>query len=151
VGAACRGYRPVRMIWDIHPALSGSLRFDARDLDHLGPFRGFVGDELSEIGGRAHERRAAKLGEPRLDLGIGEASVDFMVQPADDLGRRVLGRTDCNKCAGLEARQEFAQSRHIRELIRARLSAHRECAQLARPDMLDGRGQVVEGRLDLRG
>src|SRR5262249_46748747 len=99
---------------------------------------------LLKSAGGPTKARAARAGERRLDRGIGEACVDLMVEHADDLGRRVLGRTDCNKCAGLEAWQDFAQCRHIRELIRARLSADRECAQLARPDMLNGRRQVVE-------
>jgi hypothetical protein len=33
--------------------LSASVRLDAGELDHLGPFLRFVGDELSEVGGRA--------------------------------------------------------------------------------------------------
>src|SRR5262245_28224098 len=52
-------------------ASRGSLRVDTHRLDHLGPFFGFVGDELIEIDGRAHQRRATELGEPRLDPGIG--------------------------------------------------------------------------------
>src|SRR5262245_1349136 len=39
--------------------IAGSLRLDAGRLDHLGPFLGFVGNELAKIGGRARERRAA--------------------------------------------------------------------------------------------
>src|SRR5262249_23584218 len=53
------------------------------------------------------------------------------------------------KCAGLEARQKFAQCRHVWELIRARVSPDREGAQLARPNMLNGCRQVVERRLHL--
>jgi hypothetical protein len=33
-----------------------SVGLDARELDHLGPFLGFVSDELSEISGRERER-----------------------------------------------------------------------------------------------
>src|SRR5215831_2949652 len=33
-------------------ACSRSFRLDARELDHLGPLLGFVGNEFTEIGGR---------------------------------------------------------------------------------------------------
>jgi hypothetical protein len=36
-----------------------SVRLDAGKLDHLGPFLGFSGYELPEIGGRPRKRRAA--------------------------------------------------------------------------------------------
>src|SRR5262245_65896347 len=101
-----------------YPRLPASVCLYVSKFDHLAPLLGFVGDELAEIGGRADERRAAEFGEPRLDLGMREAGVDLMVEPSNDLGRRVLGRTDCNKCAGLEARQELAQCWHVWELIR---------------------------------
>src|SRR5262245_52983815 len=93
-----------------------SFRLAVGRPDHLGPLLGFLGNELAEIGGRADERRAAEFGEPRLDLAMREAGVDLMVEPSSYLARRVLGRTDCNKCAGREARQEFAQCWHVWEL-----------------------------------
>ena len=31
--------------------ISGSVRFDARELDYLGPLLGFMGNELAELGG----------------------------------------------------------------------------------------------------
>src|ERR1700704_4676978 len=37
--------------------LRGSVRFGAGELDSLGPFFGFVCDQLSEIGGRASNHR----------------------------------------------------------------------------------------------
>ena len=37
--------------------------FGRGELDHLAPLLGFVGDELSEIGGRAGERGPAQIGE----------------------------------------------------------------------------------------
>jgi hypothetical protein len=43
----------------------GSVRLDVRELDHLGPLLGFVGDELAEVAGRSRKRRAAQVGKPR--------------------------------------------------------------------------------------
>src|SRR5262245_13565528 len=57
-----------------------SVWLDVCRSHHLAPLLGFVGDELTEIGGRAHKRRASKVGKPRLDLGIGEAGVDLLVE-----------------------------------------------------------------------
>jgi hypothetical protein len=57
----------------------GLIRLDSREPDHLAPFLGFVGNELTEIGRRAHKRRAAKFGEPRFDLGIAKARVDLLL------------------------------------------------------------------------
>src|SRR5262249_7325974 len=72
----------------------GSLGLDVGRPDHLAPLLGVVGDELSEIDGRADKRRASKVGKPRLHLGIGEAGVDLLVELVDDLRRRVLGYAD---------------------------------------------------------
>ena len=78
----------------------------AGGLDHLGPLLGFVGDELAEVGGRAGKHRAAKVGEPRIHLGIGEGRVDFLVELVDDLGGRVPGRADAEPGARFVARHE---------------------------------------------
>jgi hypothetical protein len=72
----------------------GSLGLDIGCLDHLGPLRDIVGDELSQFGRRHRHRRPAEFDETCLKLGIGEARIDLPVQRGDDLGRRVPGRTD---------------------------------------------------------
>ena len=41
----------------------------------LAHFSVLLGDELSEVGGRAGKHRAAQIGKPRLQIGIGEASI----------------------------------------------------------------------------
>src|SRR6476659_3481825 len=64
---------------------TGSLRLEARELDHLAPFLGFVCDELSEVCGRARQQRAAQIGKPRLDLGIVETGISLLVELVDDL------------------------------------------------------------------
>jgi|tagenome__1003787_1003787.scaffolds.fasta_scaffold20955902_2 hypothetical protein len=48
--------------------MSGSLRLHARELDHLAPFLGFVGDELPKVGGGPWKHCAAQIGKPRLHL-----------------------------------------------------------------------------------
>ena len=39
-------------IYGISCPIRGSVRLDARELDHLGPLLGFVSDQLSELSGR---------------------------------------------------------------------------------------------------
>src|SRR5262245_41671305 len=69
-----------RALRNILPHPRGSVRLDARELDHLRPFLGFVGDELAEVGGRAWKCGGAPLGKPRLHLGIGKGRVDLRVE-----------------------------------------------------------------------
>jgi hypothetical protein len=35
------------------------VRLDTSELDHLGPFLGFVGDQLAKVGGRTRKHRTA--------------------------------------------------------------------------------------------
>ena len=49
---------------------------------------------LPKSAGEPGKHRAAQVGEPRLDLGIGEGRVDLLVELVDDLGGRVPGRAD---------------------------------------------------------
>src|SRR5580704_1294092 len=67
---------------------------DAGRSDHLGPFLGFVGNKVAEVGGRARKDRAAQADKLRLQLGIGESGVDFSVELLNNLGRCLPG------CAG---------------------------------------------------
>src|SRR6516165_2539710 len=59
------------------------LWLDVGGPDHLGPFLGFSGNECPEIG-RAGNEHAAEVGEPGLELGIGEAGVDLAIELIDD-------------------------------------------------------------------
>jgi hypothetical protein len=61
------------------------LRLDAGRADHLGPFLGFLRDELAEPGGRARERLAADGGKPCLHPGVAEGRIDFLAELVDDL------------------------------------------------------------------
>src|SRR5262245_9587198 len=80
-------------LWNVarRPAL---FRLDIGGLYYLAPLLGFVGNELSKVGGRKSMHLTAQFRESRLDLGIGEPRIDCMVEPFDDLRRRVLGRTN---------------------------------------------------------
>ena len=80
------------------------LRLDMGRPDHLAPFLGFVSNQLPKIGWRAGEHRAAKVGKPRLEFGIGESRVDTLVELLDYLGGRLLGRADPPLCARLVTR-----------------------------------------------
>jgi len=71
-----------------------SFCFDAGELGYLAPLLHFIGDQLAEVAGREDKWCAPQIGEPSLDLGIGEARVDLPVEPVDDLAWRVLGRAD---------------------------------------------------------
>src|SRR6516164_3484749 len=57
-----------------------SLRLDVGRPNNLGPLLGLVSDELAKVGGGAWHHRCAKVGQPRLDLGIGEARVDLTIE-----------------------------------------------------------------------
>jgi hypothetical protein len=77
----------------------GLLGFDLGRPYQVAPLFGFVGDELAKFGRRAWKRRAAELGEPRLDLRIGEAGVNFPLEPVDDFRGRVFRSADAIKGA----------------------------------------------------
>src|SRR3954469_11076301 len=81
---------------------------DPRELHHLRPFLGFVSDELAEFGGRAGKHFAAKLGKPRVHLGVGESGIDFLVELVDDLGGGIPGRADAVPGARLISWDEIA-------------------------------------------
>src|SRR5215813_3276455 len=94
------------------------LRLDVACPDHLAPLLGFVGDQLAKVGGREGEQGATEtFGEPRLELRIGETSVDLAVELGDDFGRRVPGRTNAIPCARLVALHELAHGREVRQRL----------------------------------
>src|SRR6266436_1708820 len=63
-----------RALRNIQPGSRGSFRLGAGKLDHLGPLLGFVGDKLSEVGGRDDKHRCSQIGKPRFQLRIGEGT-----------------------------------------------------------------------------
>src|SRR6516165_10725334 len=114
-----------------------SVRFDAHELHHLAPFLGFVGDELSKIGGRADKWCAAEVSQPRPDFGIAETRVDCLVELVNNLRWCVLGRTDAEPGARLVARHKFAHGRDVRQCVRARRGGYCKSAQSASFDILN--------------
>src|SRR5690349_5650743 len=69
-------------------------RLGARKFDHLAPLLDFFRQYLSKVGGCAGDHDAAEVDETRLDPRLGDRRVDLAIEPADDVGRRVLGRAD---------------------------------------------------------
>src|SRR6476660_7921350 len=115
-----------RELRNASPDRSASVGLDAGRPDHLTPLLGFIGDELPEVGGRTRKYRAALVGKQLLELGIGERVVDLPVEPADDLGGRVLRRTDATPEARLVVRHEITHGREVRQRVRARRGGYRQ-------------------------
>src|SRR6202022_4699177 len=125
------------------------LRLDVGRSNHLAPLLGFLRDELSEIGRRAAKHRAVQVGKPYLDLGIGEAGTDLLVQLVDYLGGRILGRAEAKERTRLVAWDGLSDGRDIRERCRARRGGYRKSAQLAGLDVRNRQSRVGEEDLHL--
>src|SRR5262245_62114506 len=128
---------------DTGPSLT-SLRLDVCPPDDLTPLLGFVGDELSEFGGRARKSNSAEFGKLCLDAGLGKACVDLFIDPLDHVNRRVPGRAQAGPPARLITRQEFGHARDARQRLRARRRGHRERPQGAGSDVFDRRRYALE-------
>src|SRR5215470_7234710 len=128
-----------------------SFRLDVRRADHLCSLLGFFGNERFEIGRRATEDNPAQVHELCLQFGIGEASIDLLVELVDDPGRCPCRCAEAEIAARLIARHEFAHGRKVRQRVRARGRAHRKRAQPPRPDVLDRGRHGVETDLHLSG
>src|SRR5262249_32284638 len=102
----------------------------------------FFGNARPEIARRATEDNAAQVGELSLQLGIGEARIDLLVELVDDLGRRLCRCAKAEIAARLVARHKFGHGWNVRQRVRARYCAHRQRAQLARPDYSIEAGMV---------
>src|SRR5262249_61342338 len=68
--------------------MNRSLQLDVSRPDYLAPFLSFISDKLAEIGGRAGKWGFPEIEKPFLHLCIGKASVDLLVELADDLSGR---------------------------------------------------------------
>src|SRR5262245_35668720 len=88
-------YSHIGTLWNIKLTVPGSLQFDPRKLDHLGPFLSIRGYEFSELAGRHRHLYHSHVCKPRLCLCISsKRSIDLVVEFVDDLNRRVLWRTN---------------------------------------------------------
>src|ERR1700730_7720022 len=96
---------------------SVSLRLDVERPDDVAPLLRFVGDELAKVGGCEREHVATHIGKPRLDLGIGKASVDLLVELVDYLDRRGLRCADAIPGARLVARRELSHGGDVRQCL----------------------------------
>src|SRR5204862_933328 len=68
-----------RNLWNFRRALAGSFGPRTGEFNHAGPFLGFVGDQLTEIAGRARKHFAANINKSRLHLDISKSGVNFSV------------------------------------------------------------------------
>src|SRR5262249_3070306 len=105
--------------------------------DDFAPLLGFVGNELPKVGGRERKHVATEVGKPRLHLGLGKASVDLLVELADDLSRCASRHADTVPNAGLIARQELTNGRDVRQRVGVRRGAYWERTQPAGLDVPD--------------
>src|SRR5262249_41594813 len=124
-------------LWKVSPssAETSSLRLDVGGPDHLAPLLGFLSDELCEVGRLARKRGAAQLGEPRLDLGIGEARIDFLVKLVHYLGWSVLGCSDAGPITRLVARHKLIHGRDVGQFVPARRGGYCEHGQFTGLDI----------------
>ena len=104
------------------------LHFDVGRPDDLAPLFSFPSNQHAEVSRRTYERGPAEVDEARVDLGIAETGIDFLVELVNDLDGRVLGRADAVKGACLVAWHEIANGRQVRQRFRARSGGHRQRA-----------------------
>src|SRR5262245_51801364 len=109
-----------------------SLRLDVGSPDHPAPLFGFAGDDRSSLGRRASKDDAAEVRKLGLQLGIGEASVNLLVELLYDLGGGPCGRADAEEGARFITRHKLVHAWKVRQRLRARNRGHAERAQLAR-------------------
>ena len=65
---------------------NGLIRLDVGGADHLAPLLGIFGNEPAEVSRRTDERGIAETFDFRFQCRIGQAGVDFLVEPVDDFG-----------------------------------------------------------------
>src|SRR5262249_41564802 len=93
----------------------------------IAPLLRFVGDKLAEVGRRTLKDRYAQGGKPRLDLGISEGGIDFLVELVDDLGRRLLGNASRWPRSRAEIRRRSGRPTKALDALRWSLPARVVC------------------------
>src|SRR5215510_12065352 len=134
-----------RYLWN------GSLRLDARELDHLAPLSGFIHQQPPEIRRRTREDRDAQIREPHLDFRISQSRGDLVMEPVNNFGSDALRRTDTVPPAGLVARQVIRDDGQTRQQFRGLHGGYCQSPQLSVTDVLDRRCNIVEHDLYLPG
>src|SRR5262245_42768357 len=103
--------------WELRNISAGSCRslgLDARELHHLGPLLGLVGNEFPEFGRGHGHRHIRKAGKPFLHLRIGKTYCDLAIDFVNNLGRRALWRAHAEPCGNFVARDKLAYGRKVR-------------------------------------
>src|SRR4029450_13341006 len=95
------------------------FRLQSGCFDHATPFLGLLGEVLSEFGGRSNKGRGAQLRKSGLQLCLGEARIDLLVQLIDNLGARVSWSANTIPGARLITRQEIAHDGGVWQRPRA--------------------------------
>src|SRR5262249_57565183 len=93
-------------------AACGSLRLKPRELHHLAPLLGFLGDEPTQRGRRAGKRLAAYFGKLCAHRGIAQRGVDLPVEFIDDLDRRGFRSGDAVPLARFVTRHKISPPPH---------------------------------------
>src|SRR5262249_53490295 len=92
-----------------------SIRLRARELHHLGPLLGFLGNQLSKVDGRTPNYYAAQIGNACSKLGISEARIDLCLQVIDDLPGWGFRGPQAHPGAPLTPRPELPTRRSVRQ------------------------------------
>jgi hypothetical protein len=72
-------------------AVASSISLDGGEFDYFGPFLCFVCNEFTEVAGRACKRLSAKISKEGFHSRVGKAGINFLVEPINDCGRRIVG------------------------------------------------------------
>src|SRR5262245_19464246 len=92
----------------------GSLRLDAGELDHLGPFVDIFGDELGELVRRVRRHRHnAEISESLPDVRIEHRRVGLLVERSGDFRRRAFRNAETNPGSGLVTLEKAVDRRHV--------------------------------------
>ena len=118
--------------------VGASVGLDARELDHLGPLLGIVGDKSAEIGGRTGGiHRCAEIGKPCLHRRIGKGGIYLYVELINDPYRRVFWCADAGSETCLQSRHEFGHNGNVGQRSGAGCTHHCQRAQPAGSDVFD--------------
>src|SRR6185295_7155370 len=98
---------------------------------------------LPKSAGEPASTAPAQVGKASRQLGVCEASINFLVEFVEDLRGRVLGRADTGPCARLVTWQKIAHRRKVRQSLPARRRCNRQWPQFTASDVLDGWGTVA--------